>query len=165
MAQYFAAIATDTDPFDSTKTNWNVTEVVCVGDDIPTADGKLVDNPRHADGEAWCANWFKGGTWKQCFRDNGLRKLFPARGDTYDYSKDKFIKRQPYASWSLDDNNDWQAPVPYPTIKTYDVDGNDMPYSIFWDEEDQIWKALDHNTPTNTFEWNFETLTWGAPAV
>ena len=104
-----------------------------------------------------------GGTWKQCFKDNGLRKQFPAKGDIYDFSKDKFIKRQPYASWSLNADDDWQSPVPFPTIETYDVEGNAMPYSIFWDEPDQIWKALDQNTPANTFEWNAETLTWDTP--
>jgi len=165
MAQYFAALNRETDPFDNTKQNWKVTQIVTVGDDIPTADGKLVDNPRHADGESWVNNWFKGGTWKQCFRNNGLRKLFPAFGDTYDYTKDKFIKAQPYASWTLNDNDDWVAPVPYPTIETYDLNGKEMPYGIFWDEQDQIWKALDDNVPHNTFEWNPETLTWGAPAV
>ena len=163
MTQYFAAIDTVQDPFDNSKTNWQVTEVVCVGDDVPTADGKLGDNPLHPDGEAWCANWFKGGTWKQCFRDNGLRKNFPSKGDTYDYAKDKFIKRQPYASWTLNDDDDWGSPVPYPTIETYDVEGNAIPYSIFWDEPDLMWKALDQNTPKNTFEWNPETLTWDTP--
>ena len=163
MTQYFAAIDTVQDPFDNSKTNWQVTEVVCVGDDVPTADGKLGDNPLHPDGEAWCANWFKGGTWKQCFRDNGLRKNFPSKGDTYDYAKDKFIKRQPYASWTLNDDDDWGSPVPYPTIETYDVDGNAIPYSIFWDEPDLMWKALDQNTPKNAFEWNPETLTWDTP--
>tara|TARA_R100001460_G_scaffold2403_2_gene7845 strand:- start:613 stop:1110 length:498 start_codon:yes stop_codon:yes gene_type:complete len=163
MTQYFAAIASTQDPFDNSKTNWQVTEVVCVGDDIPTADGKLGDNPLHADGEAWCANWFKGGTWKQCFKDNGLRKNFPSKGDIYDYAKDKFLKRQPYASWTLNSDDDWESPVPYPTIETYDDNGNAMPYSIFWDEPDQMWKALDQNTPKNTFEWNPETLTWDTP--
>jgi hypothetical protein len=39
---------------------------------------------------------------------------------TYDASKDKFILPQPYPSWSLDSNDDWEAPVTYPTITEID---------------------------------------------
>ena len=30
---------------------------------------------------------------------------------TYDAAKNKFISPQPHASWALDANDDWQAPV------------------------------------------------------
>ena len=34
---------------------------------------------------------------------------------TYDATKDKFISPQPHASWALDGNDDWQAPITKPS--------------------------------------------------
>jgi hypothetical protein len=39
--------------------------------------------------------------------------------------------------------------------------GNERPYGVWWDEDDQMWKGVDHQTPQNTYEWNPETLAWG----
>ena len=165
MAQYFAALTLAPKPFEETGQVYKVTQTVVVGDDIPTADGPLKDNPKHADGEAWCVNWFKGGTWKQAFK-NGLRKQFPSFGHTYDYAKDKFLAPQPYASWSLDADDNWVAPVPYPTTDSYvDGGGKTQPYGIFWDDENSMWKALDSEVPNALFEWNPSTLEWETPAV
>jgi hypothetical protein len=49
------------------------------------------------------------------------------------YSGGVFIKRKPYPSWVLDDQNNWQAPVAYPT-----VDEND-PKFYAWDEASAGW--------------------------
>ena len=38
-----------------------------------------------------------------------------AIGYTYDTDADVFISPQPYVSWSLDSNLNWQPPVAYPT--------------------------------------------------
>lgn len=35
-------------------------------------------------------------------------------GWTYDAAADVFIAPQPYASWTLDENYDWQPPTPQP---------------------------------------------------
>ena len=85
----------------------NVVLRVCV------VDNKHVPSDKHADGETWCVN-FWGGTWKQTSYNNNFRKQFAGKGDTYDAAKDKFIKRQPYASWVLDGSDDWQAPIAQP---------------------------------------------------
>ena len=53
MAQYFAELQKQPDPFDDSKTVWRVVQVVAVGDDIATANGQLKDNPMHVDGETW----------------------------------------------------------------------------------------------------------------
>jgi len=45
---------------------------------------------------------------------NGFRKQYAGIGWTYDADADVFIAPQPYPSWTLDDNHDWQPPVPYP---------------------------------------------------
>ena len=56
----------------------------------------------------------------------------------------------PYASWSLDSNDDWQAPVTYPT----DIENK----RISWDEENQKWIAIDLNE--NSYNWDASALAW-----
>ena len=56
-----------------------------------------------------------GGTWKQTSYHGSFRKQYGGIGVTYDPVTDVFIAPQPYPSWTLDANHDWQAPVPMPT--------------------------------------------------
>jgi hypothetical protein len=134
-----------------------VQRVVVVGNDITTADGPLGENDKHVDGESWCINFFKGGTWKQTSYNGNFRKQYAGIGYTYDFAKDKFISPQPFPSWSLDSNDDWQAPVAYPTVTTY---GDNAPYSISWDEDNQQWKAFDDQS--NEYVWDSESSSWSA---
>lgn len=69
-----------------------------------------------------------GGTWVQTSYNNNFRKQFAGVGYTYDWTNDIFIAPQPFASWVLDDNFDWQPPKPRP-------DGSNW----FWDEEQGEW--------------------------
>ena len=50
-------------------------------------------------------------------------------GIGYSYDGVKFTAPQPYSSWSLDSNNTWQAPIPYPN------DGN----FYIWNETNLTW--------------------------
>ena len=50
-----------------------VTQIVKVGNDVPTSDGPLGENDMHVDGETYCTNLF-GGRWKQCSATNAFRK-------------------------------------------------------------------------------------------
>ena len=129
-----------------------VTRVTVVGNDVTTAAGPLGDNDMHVDGETWCVNFFKGGNWKQTSYNHNFRKQYCGKGFTYDAAKDKFISPQPHASWALDANDDWQAPVTYPTDTTDKM--------IFWDEEGQKWTATDNSDPVNNFNWDASGLTW-----
>jgi len=129
-----------------------VKRVVVVGNDIVTAAGPLGNNDMHVDGETWCVNFFKGGTWKQTSYNNNFRKQYAGKGYTFDAAKDKFISPQPHASWSLDGNDDWQAPVTYPTDTEDKV--------ISWDEAGQKWTAQDHSDPVNNFNWDASALAW-----
>ena len=129
-----------------------VKRVVVVGNDVTTAAGPLGNNDMHVDGETWCVNFFKGGTWKQTSYNNNFRKQYAGKGYTFDAAKDKFISPQPYASWSLDGNDDWQAPVTYPTDTEDKV--------ISWDEAGQKWTAQDHSDPVNNFNWDASALAW-----
>lgn len=44
----------------------------------------------------------------------GYRKQLANVGFTYDPDADVFVAPQPYPSWTLDGNHDWQPPVPKP---------------------------------------------------
>jgi hypothetical protein len=56
-----------------------------------------------------------GGTWIETSQDGSIRKNYANKGFTYNPIADVFISLQPYPSWSLDENFDWQAPTPMPT--------------------------------------------------
>ena len=129
-----------------------VTRVVVIGNDIPANGGTLEDNDMHIDGEKFCIKLFKGGIWKQTSYNNNFRKQYAGIGYTYDAAKNKFISPQPHASWALDANDDWQAPVTYPTDIT--------DKTIVWDEENLRWTATDREDPINNFNWDPATLAW-----
>ena len=160
---HFAELKQETDQFDDSKTNLVVQRVVVVANDISTAAGPLGDNDMHVDGETWCINFFKGGTWKQTSYNNNFRKQYAGIGSTYDPVKDKFISRQPYASWSLDDNDDWKPPIAHPTIIDDQQDPVVWIYIISWNEDKYTadnttgWEAVKSNdeseTPTK-YNWN-----------
>ena len=127
-----------------------VTRVFVVSNDVPTAAGPLGENDMHVDGETWCVNFFKGGNWKQTSYNNNFRKQYAGKGYTFDSAKNKFISPQPYDSWALDGNDDWQSPVTYPT--------DDTDKHIVWDEAGQKWTATDDDD--NSFNWDASGLTW-----
>ena len=78
------------------------------------------------DPETWYGN-FRGKTCKRTSYNNNIRKQYAGIGYSYDPINDVFIAPQPFSSWSLDDNFDWQAPTPKP-------DGD-----WFWDEKTLTW--------------------------
>ena len=137
-----------------------VTRVVVVGNDVTTAAGPLGENDMHVDGETWCVNFFKTPNWKQTSYNNNFRKQYAGKGFTYNSAKDKFISIQPHDSWTLDANDDWQAPVTYPTITTYGSNDPLDTYLISWDEDNLRWTATDHEDPINNFNWDASALAW-----
>ena len=92
----------------------------------------VVADEHEDDGENWCNN-FAGGTWKQTSYNNNIRKQYAGIGMIYNATKDKFILPQPYASWALDSNDDWQAPTARPD--------DDKIYS--WDENSLAWLEVE----------------------
>ena len=148
---HFAELKAMTDPTGFTSDSHQIVKrVVVVGNDIAAGGGTLEDNDMHVDGETWCSNFFKGGSWKQTSYNNNFRKQYAGINFTYDSAKDKFIAPQPYASWSLNDNDDWEAPVTYPTDIT--------DKQISWDEDNQRWTAKD--VENNLYNWDASGLTW-----
>ena len=150
---HFAELKSVTDPTGFTSdTHQVVQRVVVVGNDIAAGGGTLGDNDMHVDGETWCSNFFKGGSWKQTSYNNNFRKQYCGIGFVYDSTKDKFLSPQPWASWSLNSDDDWQAPVTYPTDTT--------DKKISWDEPNLRWIATDFSDPVNNFNWDASTLAW-----
>lgn len=73
---------------------------------------------------------------QRCVRtsyNGNIRKQYAGIGYRYDEDADVFVALQPFPSWSLDTNFDWQPPVPKP-------DG----YYI-WNEETQSWEKVEIN--------------------
>ena len=92
---------------------------------VTVVDNNHVPSDKHADGETWCKDFFKkpDTTYKQTSYNHNFRKTYAGIGDTYDAAKDKFIKPQPFSSWALDGDDDWQAPITKPDDgKTYNWD-------------------------------------------
>jgi hypothetical protein len=67
-------------------------------------------------GVIFCKSLFGDDTkWVQTSYNGNIRKNYAGIGYTYDSVNDVFIVPQPYPSWTLNENFDWQAPTPYPT--------------------------------------------------
>jgi hypothetical protein len=81
--------------------------------------------------EEWYGN-FRGQTCVRTSYNHNIRKQYAGIGYSYNPTADVFITPQPFASWLLDANYDWQAPIDYP------ADGKH--YS--WDEANQVWVEL-----------------------
>ena len=69
---------------------------------------------------------------KRTSYNGNIRKQFCGVGFTYLVDADVFVAPQPYSSWTLDSNHDWQPPTPKP------IDGK--MYS--WNEAELEWVAL-----------------------
>ena len=136
------------------KNNIVLRVLTACNQDIATHGGELSEE---------AANYFgtytpfseNGVKWVQTSYNNNFRKQYAGKGKTYDPLKDKFINPQPFASWSLDSNDDWQAPVAYPTVTTY---GDNVVYRISWDESNLRWIGKDDQN--NTFAWLPNTSSW-----
>lgn len=74
--------------------------------------------------------YYAGVVGQRCVRtsyNGNIRKQYAGIGFTYNEEADVFIAPQPYPSWSLDANHDWQAPTPK-------LDGD-----YYWDEATLAW--------------------------
>ena len=144
-----------------------VKRVIVVGNDVTTAAGPLGENDMHVDGETWCVNFFKGGTWKQTSYNHNFRKQYCGKGYTFDSAKDKFISPQPFASWALDGNDDWQAPITHPTITDDGADPSVWCYNTSWNEtkyqadNSTGWEATKSNDESETpTKYNWDGTAW-----
>ena len=100
-----------------------VTEVITGIDETELIEG--------LDPETWYGN-FRGQVCKRTSYNGNIRKNYAGIGYTYDSVADVFIAPQPYPSWSLDNDFNWQPPTPRPEGMGW-----------YWNEAEQVW--LDAN--------------------
>jgi len=105
-----------------------VTEVIVGIDEIELIEG--------IDPETWYGN-FRNQVCKRTSYNHNIRKQYAGIGFTYDEVRDEFVAPQPYPSWTLDENNDWQAPTPKPADDYY------------WNENIQKWVQVENGAQTN----------------
>ena len=92
--------------------------------------------PEHSEplGKAFIASLGLEGEWRQTSYHGTFRKAFASIGGRYDPEADVFIAPQPFPSWTLDANYDWQPPTPYPS--------GAGPLEYAWDEATLSWVVL-----------------------
>ena len=100
-----------------------VTEVIVGIDETELIEG--------LDPETWYGN-FRNQVCKRTSYNNKIRYNFAGIGFTYDEANDWFQAPQPFASWTLNADAQWVAPVEKPT------DGK----LYAWDEEEGQWNEL-----------------------
>jgi len=99
-----------------------VTEVITGIDETELIEG--------LDTETWYGN-FRGQVCKRTSYNGNIRKQYAGIGYTYDAVNDVFIAPQPYPSWSLDENFDWQPPTSRPQEGFWN-----------WNEETLSWLEI-----------------------
>jgi len=104
-------------------TNQVVTDAIVVSNDVVGENYPASE----AIGQQFIADHNYPGEWLQTSYNNNFRKQYAGIGYTYDEEADVFVAPKPYASWTLDDNNDWQPPIARP--EGY----------CDWNEETQSW--------------------------
>ena len=87
-----------------------------------------------------------------------VRKNYDGIGMDYNPELDAFIPLQPYPSWTLDSNGNWNAPVAVPT-KDYAGSNVNEAVDRSWDEDNQQWIGIDYEDSTN-YIWNTTTSDW-----
>jgi hypothetical protein len=140
------------------STNEVLRVVVISNDDVEANGGEL-----STEAETFVSTivpYSENGTaWKQTSYNNNFRKQYAGIGDSYDSSKDKFLSPQPFSSWTLDSNDDWEAPVTKPTVT--EIDSNIV--LMHWDEDNQKWLGETHTgdpiVQTN-YQWDAANLQW-----
>ncbi len=103
--------------------NNNVVTEVIVGID----ETELIEG---LDPETWYGN-FRNQVCKRTSYNNNIRKQYAGIGFTYNPEADVFIAPQPFPSWTLDANYDWQPPTPRPAEGFWQ-----------WDEATLSWIEL-----------------------
>ena len=82
--------------------------------------------------EVWYGN-FRGQPCVRTSYNGNIRKQYAGIGYTYDAVNDVFIAPQPFGSWTLDENFDWQPPTPMPV-----EEGKEY----VWFEPNRVWIEL-----------------------
>jgi hypothetical protein len=110
-----------------------VVQVIVINNEI------LLDtdnNESEVKGIDFCESLYGHRNWLQTSYNGNMRYNYAGIGYTFDEDNDAFYAPQPFASWLLDENFIWQAPVPYPENAS-----EDKVYE--WDEDNLTWKVIE----------------------
>jgi len=91
------------------------------------------NDPAGDEGYQWLIDNLNG-TWVKTSYNNKIRKQYAGIGFYFDALNDVFIAPKPFASWSLDQNFDWQPPTPMPEEGFWS-----------WDEDSLTWLELEQS--------------------
>lgn len=83
------------------------------------------DAPTEQAGQEFIASIGLTGEWVQTSYNHNFRHKYAGIGDSWNGAQ--FISPQPYPSWTLDENFDWQPPTPKP------------PGNYAWFEPNLVW--------------------------
>lgn len=115
----------------------NIVTMVTVvsNDDMVDENGNEVE----ALGIAVCEQVVGAGPWVQTSYNGNFRRRYAGLGFTYNADADVFVAPAPFPSWMLDENYDWQPPIPMPAQSegTYWV----------WDEDSVGWVEVPVEEP------------------
>ena len=75
-----------------------------------------------------------GGTWKQTSYNNNFRKRYAGKGFTYDAVKDIFMNKQPYPSWVINADDEWESPIGLCPEDGRQPEAKDSVH-YYWDED------------------------------
>jgi hypothetical protein len=111
-----------------------VQQVIVVANDVLGEDTLTFPDTEGA-GRAFIANTLNlSGEWRQTSFNSSFRYHYAGVGYTFNPDMGEhgaFIPPQPFPSWMLDEDANWQPPVPMP--------GDGEPY--VWNEDAQEWQA------------------------
>jgi hypothetical protein len=84
------------------------------------------------------------------------RYNFAFIGGTWDPNNNAFIAPKPFSSYTLDSNYRWEAPVAYPSNKTYSEG-----IAVGWNESNQRWEGA-NQSGNIVAAWDPFTFTWNS---
>ena len=102
-----------------------VTEVIAGIDETELIEGLTP--------EEWYGN-FRGQKCVRTSFNSNIRKQHAGIGYTYNAEADVFVRPQPFPSWTLDSNYDWQPPVPLVPV---------FGKPQIWSETNQQWEFVE----------------------
>jgi hypothetical protein len=111
-----------------------VTEVIVGRNEWEVVDGV-------SDWEEWYGN-FRGQKCVRTSYNNNIRKQYAGIGFTYDPVADVFIQPKPFPSWVLNENNDWDPPVPCPDDMATEPLETGILYD--WNEDELRWVPVSY---------------------
>lgn len=148
-----------------------VTEVLVVNNEVLLRSDNTESEEK---GKQFLNAIFGQAEWVQTSYNGNFRKQYAGIGYTYDSAKDKFIAPQPFVSWTLDSNDDWQPPTARPNnSKTYNWNEQTLTWDLYiptspfsswtWNQTEWIWEPpVDYPADYDTvhYQWNEDSQTW-----